>query len=99
MNERFIHLTKGHSIHMEYSVNITASKILLVSLRNSTNADVSRYSDNKEELKVLCSSILCRTGFPVKMHLRKALKEVIYREEHIKQKKSAVSERGRCLIH
>lgn len=60
-------------------------------LKNCTNTDVSRYSGNKEELKGLCSSTLCRMGFPMKIHLRKALQEVIYREEHIRQKNSPES--------
>ena len=38
---------------MKYSANSPALGILLVCLRNSKNADVSRYGDNKEELQVL----------------------------------------------
>lgn len=38
---------------MEYSVNITASGISLVCLRNSKKAGVCRFGDKEEELKVL----------------------------------------------
>lgn len=48
-----VYLRKVYSVYMKYSANSPALGILLVCLRNSKNADVSRYGDNKEELQVL----------------------------------------------